>query len=112
MMLHYYSFYIGEPKQSMKNWKLDDCKLPAYDAKSAIMLHHFLQEYLKYHSEHWISREMKSKYIPPHPYIVENYYRGLIEWDKIDRKNYGKTLVNYRKSKFYSQHQIMDLYRF
>lgn len=103
-MIHYYSFYLGEPGTPKSSWKFDDCKLPAADPKSAVMLHFFLQEYINRKKQPWLSN--KDKFYAPGPYMTNFRYRGLIEWIKVDRKSYGRTLVQFKKNKFVSQFQL------
>lgn len=41
---------------------------------------------------------------------VMQLYRGLIEYEKIYRKSYGRTLVQYKKINQYSQWYLQELF--
>lgn len=104
-MIHYYSFYLGEPGTPKSSWKFDDCKLPAADPKSAVMLHFFLQQYINRKKQPWLSN--KDKFYAPGAYMTKSRYRGLIEWNKVERKSYGRTLVQYKLKNHISQYSIL-----
>jgi hypothetical protein len=104
-MIHYYSFYLGKQGSPRSQWLFEDCKLPAADPKSAIMLHYFLESYIRRKKAHWMSN--KDVYTFPAQILIDYKYRGLIEWVKVERKSYGKTLVQFKKIKFYTQHSLI-----
>ncbi|NOT37616.1 MAG: hypothetical protein HOP11_09600 [Saprospiraceae bacterium] len=108
-MIHYYSFYIGDPGSRASTWKFVDMKIPAVDPRSAVMLHHFLEMYDMRIRCPWAPN--KHRYFEPAPIIVDNKYRALIEWDKIERKSYGYTLVQFKRIRRISQYELMPMFK-
>lgn len=110
MLLHYYSFYRGESSHNRKSWTLDDIKLPAPDPRSAIILDFFMSLYLSEINSPWSSRQGKGIYIAPNKMAVTLLYRTVIEYDRIERHAYGRTLVQFKKIHEYSQWYIQSLF--
>lgn len=107
-MLRYYSFYLGRSGTSRKHWLLDDCKLIAPDAKSAVILHFFIKDYQMKIKSPWLTKIRKRSYLEPTAIAVQYHYRGVIEWEKVWRPKYGATLVNFKKARFISQHELIQ----
>lgn len=110
-MLRYYSFYMGHPKSFRDSWLLEDIKLPAPDAKCAIILHFFTRRYRNTTgvTNAWVPN--KHIYQVPDEIVIEQSYRAVVEYEKVYRPHYGRTLVNFRKIRMLSQNEIVSFFK-
>jgi len=108
-MEKFYSFYIGSNGSPKSTWILDDCKLRAYDVKEALIMHSFHKEYLMNSRERWLPN--KNIYTSPDPWYIKHTYRRVLEYEKKDNPKYGRTLVQFKELKKYSQHEILTYFK-
>ncbi len=107
--MNYYSFYLAEARTPIDDWIFEDVKLPAMDAKAAIILHYFNSELIKRYKSPWMSN--KHLFTEPTQWMVKQIYRRVIEYERKERPEYGTTLVQFKKIKTYSQHLIVTLFK-
>lgn len=108
-MEHYYSFYIGLPGSPIDKWVLEDIKIPAVNVREALVLHSFHTVYMQYIRSPWMSN--KDTFKEPDPWFIKHTYRRVLEFEKKPNPRYGKTLVQYKEIKKYSQHEILTYFK-
>lgn len=105
----YYSFYLGANRAPINTWELDDCKLRAIDVKEALILHYFHNVYCEVKSNPWLPN--KDTYIVPDRLFFKLKYRRVIEYIRVNKPHHGRTIVQFKKIKQYSQHHILEFFK-
>ena len=102
LTIKYYSFMVGDWMSPMSTWRLMDLKIPAANPRMSIVLHQMMIDYIQ--SEHTSLK--KKKIAEPSSYVIQKVYRQVIEWEKLDRPQFGQHRIQFKKVKVYSQHMI------
>lgn len=106
--IYYWSYWIGHYKSKKTEWILHDRKMPARDAKEAIILFEF-------HTSYYYKQKIsKSKYTPfpiPTSAQVWCWHRRLIQYERIYSPQRGFTVHQYKKVAEHSVYTFIDLFK-
>lgn len=95
MQLLYYSFYVGVPNTEVKDWKLQDDKIPAFSPREALILHRVMRSNCQEHS------------IKPDFNYYRTIYRKMIVFEKTS--SIRITRVNFKKIQEFTSGHILEI---
>ncbi len=103
----YYSFKTGYFSQGMQDWILHDIKIPALDLKQATLIFFFHLHYQNLVQNKWVKRKKEFQF--PSPEFVFMNLRQAIEYSVAKKR--GTFLVQYKKQRIISAHEILESYK-
>jgi hypothetical protein len=108
--IYYWSFYVGHPLSKQTEWVLHDRKMPARDAKEAILLFDLSLSYYFREYSNYFARSKYQPYSQPNQSKVWIHYRRLIQYERIYTPDRGYTIHQYKKIAEHSVYSYLKLF--